>query len=166
MNKIRPVLIGVAIAFLAVNMAYARGNEGPKDCGMGMKGKPKIFQELNLTEEQQKMMEDNRSEQRKARETLLASIKEEREKLQKALQDPATTKEQAESIARKLKSLQAEMVDSRIDAIFKVKAIMTPEQFARFNQMMEQRKGGKTGGRNGRPERRGKGKDHTEQDDL
>jgi len=139
----RSILIGVAIVFLAVTTAFAWGKDGPNSSDR--KGKPEIFKELNLTEEQQKKIEENRSEQRKQRDALFKSVKEEHVKLQEALQDPSVTKEKVEPIVQKIKSLQAEMLDNRINAIFEAKAIMTPEQFAQFNQLMEKRKGEKGG---------------------
>ncbi|MBU4376628.1 MAG: Spy/CpxP family protein refolding chaperone [Candidatus Omnitrophica bacterium] len=147
MNKIRPLLIGVAIFFLAAGTVYAGEKDGAKsrDRSYEKKDKSAIYKELNLTEEQQKKIEANRTEQRKQREALSKSIKEEYKKLQKALEDPSQTKEKVEPIAQKIKSLQAEMVDNRINAIFEAKAIMTPEQFAQFNQLMEKRKGEKGG---------------------
>jgi len=143
MNKMRSILIGVVIVFLAASTVCAWGKDESR--GYGRKDKTKIFQELNLTEEQQKKMEENRSEQRKQTETLMKSVKEEHVKLQAALQDPSVTREKVEPIVQKIKSLQAEIVDNKINAIFEAKAIMTPEQFAKFNQLMEKRKAEKGG---------------------
>ena len=139
MNKMRTILIGVAIVSLvAVNTVYAWGRDGSKNDGK--EDKAGIFKELNLTEEQQKMMKQNRTEQRQETEELFKSIKEERAKLQQALQDPSVTKDKVELIVAKIKSLEGEMVDNRVNGIFKVKEILTPEQYAKFNEMMEKQK--------------------------
>jgi len=38
-----------------------------------------------------------------------------------------------------IKRLQANMVDKRVDGIFKVKEILTPEQFAKLETMKDKR---------------------------
>ncbi len=138
MNKMRMILIGMVMVILAVNTVYALGQDDSKN--YDKKDRTGIFKELNLTEEQQKMMKQNRAEQRQETEALMQSVKEERAKLQQALQDPSVTKDKVEPIVAKVKSLQGEIVDNRVNGIFKVKEILTPEQFAKFNEMIEKHK--------------------------
>ena len=63
-----------------------------------------------------------------------------------------------EPLANEIKSLQAQLIDSRINGIFAVKEILTPEQFAKFQQMAEKwQKERKGNFRNWREKRMGGG---------
>ena len=148
MNKIRTILIGVAIVILAVNTVYALGGDDSKSGDKKDRGG--IFKELNLTEEQQQKMKQNRADQRQQTEDLFKSVKEERARLQQALQDPSVTKNKVEPIVAKIKSLEGEIVDNRVSGIFKVKEILTPEQYAKFNEIMEKHKETQQGRKEGR----------------
>jgi Spy/CpxP family protein refolding chaperone len=61
------------------------------------------------------------------------------------LKDPAVTRAKVEPLVNEIKSLQGQLIDQRIGGIFAVKEILTPEQIAQFNQLMEKRKEGRQG---------------------
>jgi Spy/CpxP family protein refolding chaperone len=135
MKKTRVIVTGLVMIFLAVSAGYAQG-QGEKH--QGWQGKKEgIFKELNLTPEQKKKLEENRTAQGEQTAKLRAAIKQEREKLQKELNNPDVTRAAVEPLVKELKSLDAKLIDNRINGIFAVKAILTPEQFVKFNQIME-----------------------------
>jgi Spy/CpxP family protein refolding chaperone len=143
MNKIKSIIIGIAVVFLAVNTVYAWGDDSSK--GRDRKDRTQIFKDLNLTDDQQQKMELNRTEQFKKAQEVSRSVKEEYGKLQEAMKDPSVTKDKVEPIVARIKSLQAEIVDSRVSSIFAAKEILTPEQFAKFNKIIEERKAKRQG---------------------
>jgi len=135
MKRTRVMVIGFAIVFLALSSAYAQGQEKYHQGGEGKK--EGIFKELNLTPEQKKKLEENRKAQGEERNRLREAVKEKHGKLQQELNRPDVTRAAVEPLVKELKSLDAQLVDNRINGIFAVKAILTPEQFAQFNQLME-----------------------------
>ncbi len=143
MRNMRLGGIGLAVFFLTTGTLYAqhpgkgeKEYDGPKD---------RLIRELNLTTEQQSRLEENRKVQREEMKKLHEAVREKYAKLQEALKNPAVTREGVQPIANEMKSLQAQLIDSRINGIFAVKQILTPEQFARFQQMAQKRQENRKG---------------------
>jgi len=143
MKKAKSIIIGLAVVFVAVSAAYAKPQGEYQH--RGDKQKENIFKELNLTPEQQKKLEENRKAQRQETEKLFSALKEKQAKLQEALKNPTVTRDKVEPLVNEMKSLQAQLVDHRIDGIFAVREILTPEEFAKFQQIMEKRGEGRKG---------------------
>lgn len=138
MKKIKLITIGLVIFFLAVSSAYAQMQYEGRRAGDRLK--ESIYKELNLTPEQQKKLEENRKAQREKTMQLHAEMKEKQAKLQQVLKEPAVTRAAVEPLVNEIKSLQVQLIDQRVSGIFVVKEILTPEQIAKFNQLMEKRK--------------------------
>lgn len=143
MKKISLMVVALVVVSLALSAVYAYGEDGcRKPEGKG-KGKERVFQELNLTPEQKKQLEVNRSAQRQETEKLFNAIKQKQEQLRQALNNPAATQSSIAPLANEVKSLQAELLDNRIRGILAVKTILTPEQFVKFQEMAKNRQGKK-----------------------
>jgi Spy/CpxP family protein refolding chaperone len=53
------------------------------------------------------------------------------------MKNPAVTVASVQPLVNEIKSLQTQIIDGRISGIFAVKEILTPEQFAKFQQTTE-----------------------------
>jgi Spy/CpxP family protein refolding chaperone len=137
MVKLRTAVMGLAVVFVMAQASFA--GAPVKDAKHGQGQPDKIFKELNLTPDQQNKIEANRSAQRAELSKLRQQIGEKQAKLQEELRNPAVTRASVEPLVNDLKSLHARMIDQRINGIFAVKDILTPEQFARFQQMVEKK---------------------------
>jgi Spy/CpxP family protein refolding chaperone len=150
MKKANLVIIGLAAVLILGSAACVYAEGEPQKRGKGHK--ESIFKELNLTPEQQKKLAENRRAQGEEMASLRASIKEKQDKLQGELKNPAVTREKVEPLVNEIKSLQARLIDHRVNGIFAVKKILTPEQLVKFEQMMEKghkdKKGHARDGRN------------------
>ena len=143
MKKIKLVLIAMAVSLLAVGPGYAQPEgEGRPDLG---KIKENIYQELKVTPEQQAQLEKNRTIQREKFLQLRTTMKEKEKQLQQALKDPEVAQGNIDPLVKEIKSLQEQLIDLRVSGIFAVKEILLPEQFAKFNQLMEKRQENKQG---------------------
>ena len=136
MKKIRLVVITLAAIFLAVNTLYALPEGGPRNHAAG--AKENVFKELNLTPEQQQKLEENRKLQRQEMTELHSAMQEKQKQLQQELSSPGVNMETIDPLVNEIKTLQARLIDRRIKGIFTVKSILTPEQFAKFQQMTQQ----------------------------
>ncbi|MFH0827068.1 MAG: periplasmic heavy metal sensor [Candidatus Omnitrophota bacterium] len=137
MKKMRWIGIGlVALLFTAGTLYAQPSDKEGKACD---EPKGRMFKELNLTQEQQSRLEQNRQTQQQEMKRLHEVVKEKHTKLQESLKNPSVTREGVQPLANEIKSLQAQLIDSRINGIFAVKEILTPEQFARFQEMAEKR---------------------------
>lgn len=139
-NAIKTIIGVIVILALAAGPAFAEGMGG---CAAGhAKGcfkekKEAVFKELNLTPEQDKLLKEAKAAHRTEMEELGKALKAKRDALQNALSAPGVTRKQVEPIASEIKSLEAQMVDRRIDGILKIKEILTPEQYQKLQGMKE-----------------------------
>lgn len=143
MKKIKLIIIGLVVFFLSTCSGYAQTPCAGKPAGGRLK--EGIYKELNLTPQQQKKLEENRKVQAEKTSQLRTVTREKEKELQQLLKDPVVTKAKVEPLVNEIKSLQAQLIDQRISSIFAVRQILTPEQLAKFNQLMEKRKEGRKG---------------------
>lgn len=106
-----------------------------KDGARHAKKEAAIARELKLTAEQDKLLKEAKASHRAGMAELFKAMKAKRQELKTALAKPDATKEQVAPIAAEIKGLQAEMIDRRIDGIFEIKKILTPEQFQKLEEM-------------------------------
>jgi len=72
-------------------------------------------------------------------EKIFSAIKEKQAQLQQELKNLGVKDASVRPIVSEIKSLQAKLIDLKIKGIFAVKEILTPEQFTKFQEMMEKR---------------------------
>ena len=144
MRKTSLVAMSVAVVMLTAGLVYAETEQGAKQSGEGQRGKQwqeqkeKIAKDLNLTPEQQQKLEANRKSQRETMNNLHKALKEKQDKLQELLKNANVTRSSVNPLVSEIKSIQDQLVEARVNAIFAVKAILTPEQFAKLQQRSEQ----------------------------
>ncbi len=112
-------------------LAAAEGKEGgSKHDRDEMRGRMKS--ELNLSKEQEKKLESHRIDQRAEMEKIMLVVKEKREELKVALENPQLNRGSLERINGELKDAQNDMADKRLEGILYVREVLTPDQFKKF----------------------------------
>ncbi|MCX5667316.1 MAG: periplasmic heavy metal sensor [Candidatus Omnitrophica bacterium] len=150
-TNINTVVAVIVVAAVVAGNAFAGTECGTSEQrGKGLKAKDAIARELNLSADQQNRLEQAKTAHRKVMETLRNALKEKRRELQDAVAKPDITRQQVDPILAEIKKLQSDMADKRVDGIFAVKGILSPEQFAKLQSMKEKRM------RNGNKKRGGK----------
>jgi Spy/CpxP family protein refolding chaperone len=119
------------VILLAASLAAAEW-DGEGTRGRNDDRRDKMKAELNLTKEQQKKLDTHRIEQRAAMEKAMLEIKEKREELKAALEQPKLDRIGLQKINDELKDAQNEMADQRLEGILYVREVLTPEQFKKF----------------------------------
>ncbi len=102
----------------------------------------KIYAQLKLTDEQKKKLEDNKAKHHEQKGGAFKKMRSLREALKQELMKPALDMNKINDIQAQIKAFQAQMADDRLNHILEVRGILTAEQFAKFNALMEKHKQG------------------------
>ncbi len=145
-KKTHLIAAGIIAAVLAAGPAFAGEScetEG-KSSGWNKDKMEKQLKDLNLTEDQEKKLKESKESFREQASTLRAQLKEKRQALHGALSKAGVTRQEIEPLVAEMKALQSRMMDQRIEGIFKIKEILTPEQFEKLQaKKAERMKSGK-----------------------
>lgn len=135
------MVMTVAVLFIA-GSAFAFGRCGGiekdgKNCPQGKEMRREMAKDLGLTPDQEKLLDAQKEASRNEGKALHDAMKAKKSELQAAIAKPGATRAQVEPIVAELKALESQMVEKRVNGIFAVKAILTPEQFAKLEAMKE-----------------------------
>lgn len=136
----------MAIGFVILSLVFAsniyaadktddKGKEGTasqeKHKGMEEK-RQKVWDQLNLTADQKKQLEENKAKNRESMKATFETMKSCKESLRAELMKKDLDMNKINSIQSQIKSLQGQMVDSRLSSILDIRKILTYEQFGKF----------------------------------
>ncbi|MBN1526583.1 MAG: periplasmic heavy metal sensor [Candidatus Omnitrophica bacterium] len=143
MNKAVAIAVVMAL-ILSAGPVCAYEGRGPE--GMGKErydrgGKfEKISENLGLSAEQKEQL-------KKDREATLAKTKELKEKIQAARKDlkaelekPAPDMARVNGTVTQLKDLMGQQIQARVDKVISLRKILTPEQFKKMQDLIEEKK--------------------------
>ena len=111
----------------------------------------KLFEELNVTEEQRSLLKANKEKIRDQGRALRRETQEKMDLMRQELEKKELDMEKINQIQNEIKAVQARMIDARLESILEVRKILTPEQFNAFMVRMQEKRGefrqkkGKTG---------------------
>lgn len=137
------------IGLLAASNAYAfwgGGYDGkrkgsPDDRRGKMEEKcQKIWDDLKLTPDQKAQLDANKTKSREAMKTAFEQMKAYRESLKAELMKPELDMAKINDIQSKIKALENQKSDARLNSILEVRKILNKEQFEKFIGSMEKHK--------------------------
>jgi Spy/CpxP family protein refolding chaperone len=138
------LLAATAAGVLLSGAAYAEPpDQGPQNSQRGerMQGKhEEFFKELGLSEDQKKALADNRKKHREEMKQLGQAMRDKMAQMHQELQKDNLDMGKINQIQGELKTLQGQMVDHRLAGILEVRKILTPDQFKKFSQKMQEHK--------------------------
>ena len=150
-------MMAAAAMILAATLCSAQGYAQDAKPGHDREAmKEAFYKDLNATPEQREALKAHRQENKAAMQAVHEQMKAKRDELRAEIGKPTVDMAKVESIKSDLKALDARLVDQRVDSILSLKKILTPEQFQKMHDKMEQRKGMRGGERMGK----GNGKHH------
>ncbi|MEK7273669.1 MAG: Spy/CpxP family protein refolding chaperone [Candidatus Desantisbacteria bacterium] len=140
-RMMQSLIIAAVGVMIVVPTISAQPHEGMDGLAIGHpeQAADKIFKELNLTEEQKNKLKQNRKAQQEAMKGLRTQMMKKHAELRDTLSKPDVSRAIVEPIAAELKALQAKIMDCRLDGIFAVKEILTPEQYAKFQEKVKEK---------------------------
>jgi len=145
MTKSKKVLCGVFVAYLFMALSFAHAqNDLERDRGP-QKGRfeqrvQEIYNQLKLTDDQKKQLEANKQQHRARMQTARQEMKANKEAMRTQLMKPQLDMRKIKAIHGQIKSLQSQMEDDKLSSILAVRAILTPEQFLEFANLMPKHK--------------------------
>ena len=99
-----------------------------------------IYGQLNLSEEQKKMLEENKSKHQTAKESLSKNMETVMQAMGEELKKKDLDMGKVNALHANLKDLRDQMSDERFNAVLEVRKILTQEQFVKFTELMEEQK--------------------------
>ncbi len=137
-NKLTKLIAVLAVLGLMATgpLAYA-GSEGEgqtsgKSWGHGKGQSPDFFKELNLTAEQKEKLKAQREGKKDERKALREQMKTKMQALHEAISKPATKRADVNGLVGEVNAIKGQMFAQKIDGIFAMKEVLTPEQFAKM----------------------------------
>lgn len=133
----------------ALAVCYAQDQKGqmPQKADLRHEGRAKmlqksqeIYNQLNLTDDQKKLLEASRAKNKEGMKALFEKMKSCRDALNSELIKPNLNMAKIDEINSQLKAAQAQLIDERLASIIEVRKILTVEQFAKFLLLNEKRK--------------------------
>ncbi len=143
-KKIIMILVIAALALSSAVIYAADTANMQQDKAVSKKWEAKrqeLYKELDLTVDQQKALEENKKKHMGETKTLFGQMKETRSKIRQELQKDTLDMTKLTQLNNELKNLQVQMLDRKLEGILEVRKILTPEQFKKFTEKMEARKG-------------------------
>ena len=141
-NKLAKIIAVLTVVGLmaAGPVAYAVSEGDNPESGKGYKsGEGKEFmKELNLTPEQKEKLKAQREARRATHKVMHEQMKTKMQALHAAIAKPGTTRANVDALIGEVNGLKGQMFSQRIDDLFAMKEILTPEQFVK---MQEKHKG-------------------------
>jgi Spy/CpxP family protein refolding chaperone len=99
-----------------------------------------IYNRLDLTGDQKTQLEANKQQHREKIKGVRQEIKADKEILKAELMKPQLDILKINQIHDQVKSLQNQMEDEKLSSILAVRAILTPDQFSKFVNLMHRNK--------------------------
>jgi hypothetical protein len=128
-----------ALAFMLVfsSAAYAQ-QPGPDAQGQWRGGQrmQEVFGRLGLSQEQKKLLEANKRKYRARMEAARRQIKAARQGLKLELMKPELNVPGIMAIHERIKSIQSQMEDDKLNSILAVRQILNQEQFLKLLEVM------------------------------
>ncbi|MFA5144273.1 MAG: periplasmic heavy metal sensor [Candidatus Omnitrophota bacterium] len=139
-------LLVTAVFILSSGAGYVYAGGKEEECGKAFKARmeeriEKIYKEINVTAEQRKKLEENKNKIHEDAKALHDRIKAKRDVIRAELQKTELNMAKITQTNNELKVLEVMMMDQRLAGILAVRKILSPEQFRKFSQKLEE--GGK-----------------------
>ena len=118
-----------------INMEIAQMSGDKRGRGRGME---RLFQELELSDEQSEQIEAIRSESETENEALRQQMQTERQQMRSLLAEETST-EQLQQQHQQLQDLEQQLGDRRFTTMLEIREVLTPEQRAELAELRQPR---------------------------
>jgi Spy/CpxP family protein refolding chaperone len=102
--------------------------------------KGEVFSELNLTAQQQDKIKSQKEENKQKTDLLKEQMRVKRLELKNEIVNANADTNKIKSLSNDIKNILGQLVDLRVDGILFLKQTLTPEQFAKFQEIAQGQK--------------------------
>ncbi len=139
------VYMSVVLMLLAASTSYAMPDfKGPRSEGREGENHEKRFQDmtekLDLSEGQREQLKAHRDQQKARMKELKEELRTNYKTLRKELENYDSDERIVKGTAAKLKTIQAQLLDQKVDNFLAMRKILTPEQFRKMSELREERR--------------------------
>lgn len=128
----------LVLCFASLASAQSSGRE-PGKIGIARQEKfDAMFKELNLSPQQEQKIADQRNQEKEQDQALRQNMAAVRSQLKQELDRSVPDKVKVYSLIAEMKELIGKRMEQRVERIFSLKEILTPEQFNLLNQKVGQ----------------------------
>ena len=142
-NKLAKIVTVLTVVGLmaAGPVAYAVSEGDNPEGGKGYQnGEGKEFmKELNLTPAQSEKLKAQREAKKESSKAMREQLKTKMQALHAAIAKPGATRADVNGLVDEVTALKGQMFSQRIDGLFAMKGILTPEQFAKMEETHQER---------------------------
>ncbi len=136
----------IAVTFLSASAFCADNAAVPSSQRKGWSEKreasqQQLYKELNLTDEQKKVLDENKTRTKEEMKVLYQQMQDKRAILRQELQNDTLDMRKINQINGELKDVQVQILDKRLSGILEVRKILTADQFKKFMTEMQKRSG-------------------------
>lgn len=133
--------LSMAVLLLSSGLGYAFEDKyAGKNEKCGTKMFDKLKEKLDLTPEQEEQIKEHRKKHREERKTARKLIRKKRKALKEELNKPDSDLNKVDEIALQIKDLMGQQIDRRIESILTMKEILTPGQFKKMSETIEEKR--------------------------
>lgn len=137
------ILIAVLYGIFCASAVFAEyGHRKGGDAGshrMGDSGKEELFKDLDLTAEQRDKIKAQRQAGKAKMKELHDKTKAKKMELKAELEKPVIDQAKLAGIVKDLKDISGQKIDERINGILSLRQTLTPEQFRKMHDRMEEK---------------------------
>lgn len=142
-RHVMPAVLAVSVLGLSPMTGIAHA-EGPGDWKARHEAQEaKILDQLNLTAEQRQKIQAIKQASREEAKQHHQKMRSERQAFEDYIFSPNANQQTAEAKVDGFSRDMSEMGKLRVRTLFKMKAVMTPEQFQKFGQLQKERRAAK-----------------------
>lgn len=131
----------ITTGFIISGLVLASGVASADDHDMDREERiEKMHEQLGLSDEQKAQLKEHRQTHRKEMKDVRKQMKDVRESIRQELQSPDLDEAKIKSLKNDLNELMTRMSDHKLEGVLKVRQILTPQQFEKFNELTEDRR--------------------------
>ena len=132
--------LGSAVALAIPNPLFTQSiAQNPVGQKQGVRGQPKLLDQLNLTNDQKQQLKAIHSQYKDKISQRQQTVRQANKELRDLMAGNASA-DQIRTKYKQVQGLRQELEDSRFESMLATREVMTPEQRTQFAQLMEQRR--------------------------
>jgi len=135
------VIMAISVPFVVLGQPEGDEGEGPVagvppvDLGTGKAQVCDMAEKLNLTEEQKEQLKEQRFQQDYKKIETLSQLKLKQLELRHELDKKEINRQAIDKIVKQITKLQADLLHQKVEAVLKMKQILTDEQYEKLQSL-------------------------------